>query len=237
MVLDGGTGLRNLTKLLGAAPFQGSILLGHLHWDHTQGLPFFEAGMRPGAHVDVRIPEQGDPCEVMAKAFAPPFFPAKIESLAGSWTINSIDEGEQEIQGFRVLAMEIPHKLSRTFGYRITDGDTSIAYLSDHWPRSLGLGPDGHGEYHDAAIALTQGVDLLIHDSQYTPTEFETKSDFGHCTIDYALGLAKASGARALSLFHHDPERTDDQLDEIIESLAFASIPVTAAIEGSIIEI
>lgn len=237
LVLDAGTGLRNLTRALSGAPFQGTILIGHLHWDHTQGLPFFGSGLQPEARVRVLFPEQGDPTEVMDRAFAPPYFPSRIEDLEGSWTVGSLDEGEHEFEGFTVTAREIPHKLSRTFGFRVSDGTSTIAYLSDHWPTSLGPGADGHGEYHESALLLAKDADLLIHDSQYTNAEFERKAAFGHCTYEYAMGLAEAAGVRALSLYHHDPDRSDDELDAILAELPERSFNVSAAKEDTVLKL
>jgi phosphoribosyl 1,2-cyclic phosphodiesterase len=114
-----------------------------------------------------------------------------------------------------VTAREIPHKGGRAFGYRVDDGRTSVAYLSDHGPGVLGDGPEGFGPYHESALALADGVDLLIHDAQYTAEEYPRRRTFGHSAIDYAVGLARAAGVGRLALFHHDPGRTDDALDAI----------------------
>ena len=86
-------------------------------------------------------------------------------------------------------------------------------------------------------MGLTQGVDLLLHDSQYTSEEFPARAHFGHSSIDYAVGLAEHVGARQLVLFHHDPWRSDTQLDGIVARWAGASLPVTAAIEWDVLEV
>src|SRR5438067_11323481 len=92
LVLDGGTGLRRLSKALDG-PFEGSILLGHLHWDHTQGLPFFKAAEE--GRVDVYLPAQGDPLEVLSRSFAPPHFPLRPDELRGAWTFSGLEAGER----------------------------------------------------------------------------------------------------------------------------------------------
>ena len=109
------------------------------------------------------------------------------------------------IEGFDVLALEIPHKGGRTFGYRVSDGRASIAYLSDHGPVALGPGPDGLGPYHEAALALADGVDLLVHDAQHTAEELPAAAAFGHSAAEYAVALAERAGAGRVLLFHHDP--------------------------------
>ena len=152
LVLDAGTGLRRLTGVLDGAAFRGTILLSHLHWDHTHGLPFFAAADRPDASVRLLLPDQGaDAKETLARGMSPPHFPIGPDGLRGTWTFDGMAEGTTALEGFTVLAREIPHKGGRTFGYRVSDGRTTIAYLPDHAPQSLGPGPEGLGEYHDAA--------------------------------------------------------------------------------------
>jgi phosphoribosyl 1,2-cyclic phosphodiesterase len=238
LVLDAGTGLQRLAKHLAGRPFRGTILLGHLHWDHTHGIPFFPAGDHPDGAVTVLLPAQGDAEAVLERAMSPPHFPITPSQLRGSWRFDGLDEGQHRLEGFTVLARDIPHKGGRTFGYRVSD-DTgrSLAYLSDHAPALVSAGPDGFGDYHDAAVALAENVDVLIHDAQYTPEEFPARRTWGHSTIDYAVGLAEAAGARSLVLFHHDPSRTDDQLDAVVAGLVHARIPVCAASEGSVLDL
>jgi ribonuclease BN (tRNA processing enzyme) len=232
LVLDAGTGLVNLDAVLGPAAFHGTLLLGHLHWDHTQGMPFFAAGTRPGHRVDVLLPAQGpgqDAELVLARTMSPPHFPIEPHALGEGWRFGSVEEGEHEIEGFSVLAREIPHKGGRTFGYRVSDGTHAVAYFSDHHPLALGSGPAGLGELHPAAVALAQDVDLLIHDAQYTAGELPALAYLGHSCPEYAISLAAKAGARQVCLFHHAPRRTDDALDVLAARYADGAIPVFAA--------
>lgn len=159
-----GTGIRQVTSLLGGKAFEGTILLSHLHWDHLNGLPFFAAGDRDDATVALYVPEQDRSAEdLMAQAMSPPIFPIDPTGLRGTWRLGSLAEGEHTFGGFTVLAREIPHKGGRTFGYRVSDGRTSLAYLPDHHPATLGPGPTGTGSEHDVARRLADGVELLIH--------------------------------------------------------------------------
>ncbi|MDQ3570823.1 MAG: MBL fold metallo-hydrolase [Actinomycetota bacterium] len=237
LVLDAGTGIRRLTGVLGGLPFRGTILLGHLHWDHTRGLPFFAAGDHPDARVHLYLPEQGDAVEILSRAMSPPHFPISPQELRGDWSFDGLCPGQHELEGFTVLALDIPHKGGRTFGFRVSDGAASVAYLSDHSPVTLGPGAEGLGEYHQAAMALAQGVDLLVHDAQHTAEEFEAKRSFGHSAVEYAVGLAREAGARRLLLFHHDPPRTDDALDAIVASHQDGPVPVEAAVEETTVEL
>jgi phosphoribosyl 1,2-cyclic phosphodiesterase len=237
LVLDAGTGLQRLTQVLDGTPFRGSIVLGHLHWDHTHGLPFFRAGDHPDAHIDLYMPAQGDPVAVLARALSPPHFPITPTDLRGSWRFHALEPGDHQIEDFAVKAREIPHKGGRTFGYRVSDGRTVIAYLSDHSPVTLGRGPDGLGEYHADALELVSEVDVLLHDAQYTATELPERAAFGHSAIEYAIGLAERGHARSLLLFHHDPPRTDEEIDEIVHTHQRPDLDIAAAAEGMVIDL
>lgn len=238
LLVDAGTGLRRVWQLLDGRPFDGSILLGHLHWDHTHGLPFFRSGDDPGARVDLYLPDQGvTAVDLLARQMSPPSFPIRPDQLRGDWRFHALPEGEHEIEGFRVLAREIPHKGGRTFGYRISDGRTTFAYLSDHHPFQLGPGPEGWGPYHDVALELVGGADVLLHDAQYTDEEFAERAHFGHSTVAYAVGLATIGEVGQLVLFHHDPPRTDDEIDRLVAGLADAAVSVTAAAEGDVLDL
>ena len=235
LVLDAGTGLRDVTPLLGGEPYRGAVMLGHLHWDHTQGVPFFVGGDQPGAKVHLFIPEQGDETEVFARFMSPPHFPIGADGLRGDWTITGLEEGECEIEGYQVLALDIPHKGGRMLGFRISDGSASFAYLSDHSPLAMGDGPEGLGAYHENAVRLAAGVDLLIHDAQHTAEELPDRAAFGHSAMEYAVGLARQAGAASVLLFHHDPNRTDDQMDEVLRRFEGSDPPVAAAVQGTTI--
>jgi len=237
LVLDAGTGLRRLAEELNGRPFRGTILLGHLHWDHTQGLPFFGAAEHPQSHVTVAVPAQGDPVEVLGRALGPPHFPLRPDELRGDWRFVALEPGTHEIDGFTVTALDIPHPGGRTFGYRVADASGAMAYLSDHSPTMIGLGPDGLGEYHAAAVALTTGVDLLVHDAQHLASELPSREFLGHSTVEYALGLARCSQVGRLLLYHHDPERTDDEVDAIVATVSGLGVDLAAAAEGQIIEV
>jgi len=237
LVLDAGTGLRNVTALLGGEPYRGALVLGHLHWDHTQGIPFFVGGDRDGSRVDVYLPEQGDETEVLERFMSPPHFPIGVDGLNGEWTIHGLEEGAIEIEGFSMLALDIPHKGGRMLGFRVEADGASFAYLSDHSPLTVGPGPDGLGAYHEAAVRLARGVDLLVHDAQHTAEELPARAHFGHSAAEYAVGLAWEADAKAVLLFHHDPNRTDAQLDDLAKRFADAPVPVTAAAEGDVIEL
>lgn len=241
LLLDAGTGLTAVTGLLDGRPFDGSILVGHLHWDHTHGMPFFAGGTAVGSRVSVHIPEQGASAEsVLERCFSPPHFPIVPSQLGPGWSFAGLAEGEHEIEGFHVLAREIPHKGGRTFGFRVSSAGRSVAYLSDHSPTSVGPGPDGLGARHDAIMTLADGADVLIHDAQHLAEQFPGVDFLGHASVEYAVEVAREAGVGTLMLFHHEPRRTDDEIDEILRHtrvLARGEVAVQAAYEGLVLDL
>jgi phosphoribosyl 1,2-cyclic phosphodiesterase len=240
LVLDAGTGLRQVTPLLGGQPFDGTILLTHLHWDHVHGLPFFAGGDRDDARVSLLLPEQEDGAsaeQALAKGMSPPHFPIPPSGLRGSWMFGTVGPGALKAEGFTIEARTIPHKGGATLGYRVSDGSSVIAYLPDHCPTALGPGPEGWGEYHAAAVELARDADLLLHDAFLLADEVAAEAFFGHAAIDYAIGLGRRAGARRVVLTHHKPGRTDAALDEVASRVAAGPGEVIVAAEGEIFEL
>jgi len=239
LVLDAGTGIRTVTDTLAGSAFAGTILLTHLHWDHVQGLPFFAGADRDDARVRLLLPEQEDGTDaesVLERAMSPPHFPLTPTGLRGAWEFGSLPEGQLEIEGLSVLAREVPHKGGRTYGYRISDGRSTLTYMPDHCPTAYGEGPDGCGVYHEAALELADGTDLLVHDSHLLPEELAEGGRFGHASIEYAHRLGERAGARAVVAFHHAPARTDQALEALGERIS-AWDRIGLAVQGTVLEL
>lgn len=240
LLLDAGTGLGNVTGLLGGAAFAGTILLSHLHWDHCLGLPFFRGGDRDDARVRLLLPDQGGVASdgsasaerLLSRVMSPPFFPITPRQLRGDWTFGTVSPGQLKAEGFTIEAREIPHKGGRTIGYRVSDGHHALAYVTDHCPTVFGPGADGLGVYHEAVLDLAAEADLLVHDAQLVAGEVPAEAGFGHAAAEYAAGLAVRARARRVALFHHKPSRTDDELDAIARRFIGAPLPVLVAAEG-----
>jgi ribonuclease BN (tRNA processing enzyme) len=232
LVLDAGTGLRSLTGLLDGQAYDGSIVLSHLHWDHMQGVPFFAAGDRAAARVDLYLPAQDGKSgrDLLAQSFSPPSFPITPEGLRGQWGFHALTDGKHSIEGFTVTAVDIAHKGGRTFGIRVDDELGSLAYLPDHAP-AAGIS--------DELIQMLEGVDVLLHDAQFLEGERPVAVDYGHATVEDSVKLAHECGAGTLVLFHHSPVRTDAALDEIgrwAPGLA-GGLPVVVAREGMTLDV
>jgi phosphoribosyl 1,2-cyclic phosphodiesterase len=213
IVCDIGTGLRFWGETLPSdGSFRGSALVTHLHWDHVQGLPFFVPADRPGAQFDVYGPtqEEGPLGEVFGDLMRPPYFPVRAADLRGDIRFHDVLDGSLALGNAKVTVRPVPHP-GPTVGYRIEWDGVVVAYLSDHQEP-----PDGSMRIPDAVLELCDGADLLVHDAQYLPEEFEEKKDWGHCTVDFAVQVAKESGARTLVLFHHDPSRGDEAVDQLL---------------------
>lgn len=219
IILDLGTGLRFFGREHDPSlAFAGSALVSHLHWDHIQGLPFFAPVLAEGARLEIYAPAtECDGCDMEAaeavKSFlAPPFFPVSLDALHGDISVRSTPSGSFTVGRATVTSAEVPH-CGRTLGYRIEAGGVSVAYVPDHQQP----GPDAT-EVAPAVLELASGVDLLIHDAQFDAADFAAKSDWGHCTVEYAVQVAAQAGARRLALFHHDPSHDDDTIDALADA-------------------
>ena len=237
VIFDLGTGLRRLGRRL-AGTFDGTMFVSHLHWDHIQGLPFFTPLQEASARARIFGPRQesGTFREALERFIRPPYFPVTLTEFPGRIEIADLDgtAGESVTVGeLEVTAGRIPH-CGPTNGYRVTWRGRSVAYVPDHQQS-----PDGR--IADSVLELCRGADLLIHDSQYTEEEFSRRSDWGHCTVEYAVAVAVRCGVRRLALFHHDPAHDDGVVEELVTAaVACASrfgVEVVAAREGDTLEV
>jgi phosphoribosyl 1,2-cyclic phosphodiesterase len=221
LVLDAGTGLQNLRAEFGARPFDGAVLLSHLHWDHVQGLPFLPALDRDDAHTLVAQPAQGDPVEVLGRAMSPPHFPITPDGLRGTWTHVALESGKHQFGAFEVLARDVEHKGGRAFGFRVQARDATFAYV-----------PDALDANDDAILELAADADVLVRGAPFVSTEAERAAEYGHGTAEAAAAIAARANVRRLVLTHHAPTRTDGEVFAIA-----ARLHATAATEGMVLDI
>jgi ribonuclease BN (tRNA processing enzyme) len=216
IILDLGTGLRTLGLELDAsgATERGLNLvafLSHLHWDHIIGLPFFTTAHSPRTTLDIYGPAQtgANLHDTFERVLQPPFFPIKVEELEGHITLKDVSDEEVAVGAAKVMVRRVPH-VGTTLGFRIEAGGAKIAFVTDHQQ------PEDPAEVDSRVLELCDGVDLLIHDAQYTDEEFKKKATWGHSTIAYAVHVAAVAGARNLVMFHHDPLHDDDDVDRLL---------------------
>lgn len=220
IVFDLGTGLRFFGMSLAetcAAPdssglFRGTALVTHLHWDHVQGIPFFAPLLCDGAELDLYAPTQsGESLADVVRGFlSPPYFPVAVEALPGDIRFHDTTAGTFRVGDAVVQSAWVPH-VGPTLGYRVELDGRSVAYVSDHQQPGV-----GSTEVDPAVLDLCRDADVLIHDAQFDAAEFAQRSDWGHCTVEYAVEVAAQAGCQTLVLFHHDPSHHDVRVDELL---------------------
>jgi phosphoribosyl 1,2-cyclic phosphodiesterase len=237
IILDLGTGLRVFGENQpDDGTFRGAAFVTHLHWDHVQGLPFFPPVDRVGAQLDIYGPAQVGVslAEAFGDLMRPPYFPVRVEDLRGTIRFHDQTDDEIAVGNAKVMVRSVPH-VGPTVGYRVTWAGVTVAYISDH------QAPVGSDSISDAVLELVDGVDLLIHDAQYTPDEFDQRSHWGHSTVEYAVGVGRRGGVGALALFHHDPSHGDDLIDGLLADARRRCGPagpeVLAASEGLVVHL
>jgi phosphoribosyl 1,2-cyclic phosphodiesterase len=240
VVLDAGTGIRNLGQSLSANISQVHILLTHLHMDHIQGLPFFAPLRRPGSEIHIWGPASttlGLHARLQ-KYLSPPLFPVSIRELAANLYFHELPDHGMEIGEFIVQSQLIIHP-NPTIGYRIQSSSTTVTYLPDHEPALAGR-TFPHDKSWTSGYKLAEGADLLIHDTQYTEDEYRERIGFGHSSIQHAFQFAGLSSVKHFAPFHHDPTHDDYTLDRMFAQIIREMQPtykVTPSREGMAIEV
>ena len=242
IVIDLGTGLRPLGLDLEARAGPGvavqmTALLSHLHWDHIIGLPFCTPLLRKGGRMDVYGPPQdsGSLHQVMERVVEPPYFPVTVKELQGAIDFHEVADDDIVVGSAKVKVRIVPH-VGTTLGFRIEGSGASVAFVFDH------QAPEDFGSVAEGVLELCDGADLVVHDAQYTDSEYPAKATWGHSTIAYSVHVAAEAGARALALFHHDPTHLDDDLDRILAGArelpeAGRLEDVVAASEGMVLDL
>ncbi len=240
LVLDAGTGIRRLGAVLTGAVRRLDVLLTHLHMDHIQGLGFFAPLYDPEVEVHLWGPASTTQSlrPRLARYLSPPLFPVHLRDIP-SFVVHDLPAGDIEIGEFRIAWARVCHP-GFTVGYRVESTKAAFAYLPDHEP-ALGvprvpLAPDW-----TSGFALAEGVELLIHDAQYSTAEYADCVGWGHSAIEHAVAFARLAGVRRLVTFHHDPAHNDADIERRLtgDTVAAAQPPfdVIAGSEGAVFEV
>jgi phosphoribosyl 1,2-cyclic phosphodiesterase len=249
VLLDAGTGIRELGRALieraNGSPITGDIFLTHAHWDHIQGIPFFAPAFQRGNRFTIWGARSLATSirRVVRDQMSPVVFPVAFEELAATFDFRELMEERHASDGFDVRAFPVHHP-GGALGYRfaarlpneMADG-VSFVYISDNELRASDASA-ANDRWRAKLVEFIQGARLLIHDATYTEEEYEGHRGWGHSTYGDAVALALESGVETLVLFHHSPDRSDDELDtRLAECRAAVSrsgraLRIIAAAEG-----
>jgi phosphoribosyl 1,2-cyclic phosphodiesterase len=218
LIIDAGTGIRTLGVGIAKNPSEINILLTHLHLDHIQGLMFFAPCFQAGSTITIWGPSSPEASleERIARYISAPLSPVEVRELPCAVDFRDTPASEWEIGPAKIRAEAVTHR-GPTLGYRITDGDQTVTYISDHEP-GLGAPLDSLEPEWISGFDLARDADLLIHDCQYTDEEYPDHVGWGHSRLTDALTFARRTEAKRLMLFHHDPLHSDDFLDRFCET-------------------
>jgi len=216
LIFDAGTGIQDLgselSARLGETGLRAYLFFTHYHWDHIQGLPFFAPIYFSGATLKILGPRPGEGGKiagVIRELFTPPFFPVSFNQLRSSLRFEELPwESDFFVGEARIRTCQLNHP-QHTLAYRIDHDGASVVYATDHEP--------GDPACDEAIRRLAAGADLLISDAQYRPDELgEEKAGWGHGSWKHSVAIAQEAGVKRLLLFHHDPYRTDTELDYFV---------------------
>jgi phosphoribosyl 1,2-cyclic phosphodiesterase len=233
-LFDAGTGIRALgRRLAGNGGVEAELFLTHFHLDHVQGFPFWSQLYDADSRIRVHGPPQDGAtvAGVLAGMMAPPYFPVQLHALSARVEFADVDDRPWSDGTVEVAALRVCHP-GVTCGYRLRGGGASVAYVPDN---ELGKAEPA---LYRRMVEFCAGVDLLIHDAMCRDDEYTRYRGWGHSSLGDAVRLAQDAGARRLLLFHHSPERSDDELDGIVHDLRRGvaerggTLQVDAAAEG-----
>lgn len=262
ILLDAGSGLRLLGEELmqaADAPAQLHLLISHTHWDHILGFPFFAPIYAP--HVQLSIyglqRTQSKLRTTIDQALSDPLLPIGLDRLSATLNFFEInhDVSFELGQDVYVTSARANHPY-RALGYRIESATGTVVFVPDTGPFHTilfgdefivwkGTPPQLNScalrtleRMRQTMIDLARGADWLIYDTQFTEAQYAQFPHWGHGTPAQAMEIAHAAGVRELLLFHHDPHRTDTELDAILaaqQALAPAGLRVRVAYEGMVL--
>jgi phosphoribosyl 1,2-cyclic phosphodiesterase len=262
LIVDAGTGLRALGQKLAreraGRPAVHHVLLSHVHWDHIQGLPFFEPAYIPDTKIEVYalLTAADELQHVIGGITRHEFFPVPLEAAPAEFEYHEVEPGRpMRIGEFTVLPVALNHPYGAV-GYRIEADDTRVAYVSDtapftdvlhkqHFLRGLEPLTDVDRatllEIRSDLVAALAGCDTVIYDTHFLPEEYARFPHYGHSTPDHALELCAEAQVRRLILYHHAPSHDDALMDRMAADYkrrgAERGIDVVTSAEGMVLRV
>jgi ribonuclease BN (tRNA processing enzyme) len=224
LLLDGGTGMRELGRALAHQPTLPPfhLIVTHVHWDHVLGVPFFAPLYRPDAKVTFH-PPGGERSTAYGpeQLFDGRRFPLRLHQIPSEISRAPVESSlvERTVGSARLRPIRLNHPGGST-GYRIDDADGASLVLYTDQELPPGVDHCAPPVLREDLIELARGASLLIHDAQYLESDFPLRAGWGHSSVPAVLELARAAEVRNLALYHHDPDRDDDALDAIGDAAA-----------------
>ncbi len=217
IIVDAGTGIRPLGEALQQrpGPIEVHLLITHIHWDHIMGFPFFAPAFNPEATILI------DGFPTCMKGLRVPFdnrmgdgfFPIRFDDLKAQIAyLDRLNRGILEVEDVQIDSVPLQHPQGG-FGFRFREGRHTLVFITDNELAEEAWAGRHPGDY----IRFCEGADLLIHDAQYTPRERLDRRGWGHSDYEATVRMALQAGVRRLVLFHHDPARTDAEVQELEE--------------------
>ena len=214
LLVDAGTGIREAgNAFLADGRRDFTLLLTHAHWDHIMGFPFFKPLYRHDATINIwGCPFAQDSIrEMLARVMSAPYFPIKYDDIHANVTYADICKETYQLGDLTITPIALSHPNQGT-GYKFSEAGRNLVFLTDN---ELGLQHEG-GLSYDNYIECCRGADLLIHDAEYLDEEYPKRRGWGHSTIEQATSLALDAGVKQLGLFHHNQERIDTEVDNLV---------------------
>ena len=212
-VFDAGTGIRKLGEELISQSISKEInlLFSHYHWDHIQGFPFFLPAYKKNQVINLLTAHLKDVnAHSVLTQMTNPHFPVPSDKLEAKVVLLKINENRLKVGDTTIYSKSLNHPGGGS-AYRLENSTGSMAYVTDNELNPPEKPVTSYSEW----VTFLKGVDYLIHDAMYLDEELERIHGWGHSLISQTLQLAVDAEVKNLILFHHDPSRTDDQLDEI----------------------
>ena len=215
IIIDAGTGIRRLgNSLLDEDRRRYAMFFTHAHWDHLLGFPFF----KPIYLRETRIAIYGCPFaqkslgEMLSRTMSPPNFPVNFAGIKADIAYHESCDDLVSLKSVTATPINLSHP-NGGLGYKFIEDGRSFVFLTDN---ELMFKHPGGFDYHDY-LEFSADADLLIHDAEYREEEYGKTRAWGHSTYKDALRLALDAGVKKLGLFHHNQDRSDQSIDDILE--------------------